>query len=55
MKYTGQRFQMRTWKAFIRTDKAVLPNNAGERCFEEENMEAFCTRLKSFEISCVHE
>lgn len=44
-----------TWKSFIRTDKVVLPNNAGELYFEEENMDAFCTHLKSFEINYVHE
>lgn len=44
-----------TWKSFIRTDKVVLPNNAGELYFEEGNMDAFCTHLKSFEISYVHE
>ncbi len=44
-----------TWKSFVRTDKVVLPNNAGELYFEEENMDAFCTHLKSFEINYVHE
>ena len=28
-----------TWTSFIRTDKVVLPNNAGELYFEEEDME----------------
>ena len=31
-----------TWKSFIRTDKVVLPNNAGELYFEEEDLDAFC-------------
>ena len=45
---------MDTWKAFIRTDKVVLPNNAGELYFEEENMDAFCEHLKQFDIRYVH-
>lgn len=44
-----------TWKSFIRTDKIVLPNNAGELYFEEDDMDAFCNHLKSFTISYVHE
>ena len=44
-----------TWKSFIRTDKVVLPNNAGELYFEEDDMDAFCNHLKSFNISYVHE
>ena len=44
-----------TWKTFIRTDKVVLPNNAGELYFEEEDIDAFCTHLKAFDISYVHE
>ena len=44
-----------TWKTFIRTDKVVLPNNAGELYFEEEDIDAFCAHLKTFEISYVHE
>lgn len=44
-----------TWKTFIRTDKVVLPNNAGELYFEEEDIDAFCARLKTFNISYVHE
>ena len=43
-----------TWTPFIRTDKVVLPNNAGELYFEEENIDAFCDHLKSFDISYVH-
>ena len=31
-----------TWKAFIRTDSVVLPNNAGELYFEDGDMDAFC-------------
>ena len=44
-----------TWKSFIRTDKVVLPNNAGELYFEEDDMDTFCNHLKSFNISYVHE
>lgn len=44
-----------TWKSFIRTDKVVLPNNAGELYFEEDDMDAFYNHLKSFAISYVHE
>ena len=43
-----------TWKSFIRTDKVVLPNNAGELYFEEEDMDAFCEHLKRFDICYVH-
>ena len=45
---------MDTWKAFIRTDNVTLPNNAGELYFEEEDMDAFCERLKQFELCYVH-
>ena len=45
---------MDTWKTFIRTDKVVLPNNAGELYFEEEDMDAFCAHLKKFDICYVH-
>ena len=44
-----------TWKTFIRTDKVVLPNNAGELYFEEEDVDAFSAHLKTFDISYVHE
>ena len=44
-----------TWKAFIGTDHVLLPNNAGELYFEEDDMDAFCNHLKSFEICYVHE
>ena len=44
-----------TWKSFIRTDKVILPNNAGELYFEEDDMDAFCNHLKSFDICYVHE
>lgn len=37
---------MDTWKSFIRTDKVILPNNAGELYFEEDNIDAFCNHLK---------
>ena len=43
-----------TWKSFIRTDKVVLPNNAGELYFEEEDLDAFCEHLKQFDICYVH-
>ena len=43
-----------TWKTFIRTDKAVLPNNAGELYFEEADMDAFCDHLNKFDICYVH-
>ena len=43
-----------TWTSFIRTDKVVLPNNAGELYFEEEDMDAFCKHLQSFDICYVH-
>lgn len=43
-----------TWSSFIRTDKVVLPNNAGELYFEEEDMDAFCEHLKRFDICYVH-
>ena len=43
-----------TWKTFIRTDRVVLPNNAGELYFEEEDIEGFCDRLASLDVRCVH-
>jgi len=43
-----------TWTSFIRTDKVVLPNNAGELYFEDEDMDAFCEHLKQFDICYVH-
>ena len=33
----------------------TLPNNAGELYFEEDDMDAFCNHLKSFDICYVHE
>ena len=39
-----------TWKSFIRTDKVILPNNAGELYFEDEDLDAFCDHLKRFDI-----
>ena len=45
---------MDTWKSFIRTDKVVLPNNAGELYFEEEDLDAFLENLKQFDICYVH-
>ena len=44
-----------TWKSFIRTDNVILPNNAGELYFEEDDMNAFCNRLKSFDVCYVHD
>ncbi len=44
-----------TWKSFIRIDDIILPNNAGELYFEEENMDAFGNHLKTFEINYVHD
>lgn len=43
-----------TWKSFVRTDNVVLPNNAWELYFEEDDIDAFCNHLKTFEISYVH-
>ena len=43
-----------TWTSFIRTDKVVLPNNAGELYFEDEDLDAFCDHLKQFDIRYVH-
>lgn len=43
-----------TWKSFIKTDNVVLPNDAGELYFEEDDIEAFCNHLDTFEISYVH-
>ena len=43
-----------TWKTFIRTDKVILPNNAGELYFEDEDLDAFCDYLKQFDICYVH-
>ena len=45
---------MDTWKSFIRTDKVLLPNNAGELFFEEEDLDAFLENLKQFDICYVH-
>ena len=45
---------MNTWKTFIRSDNLVLPNNAGELYFEEEDMDTFCDHLKKFDICYVH-
>ena len=45
---------MDTWKSFIRTDKFVLPNNAGELYFEEEDLDAFLENLEQFDICYVH-
>ena len=45
---------MDTWKSFIRTDKVLLLNNAGELYFEEEDLDAFLENLKQFDICYVH-
>ena len=44
-----------TWKSFIRMHNVTLPNNAGELYFEEDDMDAFCNHLRSFDICYVHE
>ena len=44
-----------TWKSFIRMYNVTLPNNAGELYFKEDDMDAFCNHLKSFDICYVHE
>ena len=44
-----------TWKSFIRMYNVTLPNNAGELYFEEDDMDAFCNHLKSFDICYVDE
>lgn len=44
-----------TWKSFIRMYNVTLPNKAGELYFEEDDMDAFCNHLKSFDICYVHE
>ncbi|MBR5429557.1 MAG: VOC family protein [Firmicutes bacterium] len=44
-----------TWASFIRTDRIVLPHNAGELYFEEENIEEFCERLRNCGVRYVHE
>lgn len=46
---------LETWRQFIRTDDVVFQNNAGELYFEEDNLDAFCEHLKSFNICYVHE
>ena len=46
---------LETWRQFIRTDDVVFKNNAGELYFEEDNLDAFCEHLKSFNICYVHE
>ena len=43
-----------TWKSFIRTDRVVLPNHAGELYFEADDIDGFCKHLGSFEIRFVH-
>ena len=44
-----------SWKSFIRTDEVILPNNAVELYFEEEDFDEFLKHLKSFDIEYVHE
>ena len=44
-----------TWKTFIRTDRVLLPNNAGELYFEEADMDAFCALLAACAPRYVHE
>ena len=45
---------LETWRQFIRTDDVVFQNNAGELYFEEDNLDAFCEHLKSFNICYVN-
>jgi len=45
---------MDTWTSFIGRE-LTLPNHAGELYFEEEDMDAFCGHLQSFDIRYVHE
>lgn len=44
-----------TWKSLIRMDRIILPSNAGELYFEEDDMDSFCNHLKTFDICYVHE
>ena len=44
-----------TWKSFLRTDRVVLPNHAGELYFEEDDVDAFCARLLALGVPTVHE
>lgn len=46
---------LETWRQFIRTEDVVFQNNAGELYFEEDNLDAFCEHLKSFNICYIHE
>ncbi len=46
---------MGTRKTFVRTGNIILPNNAVELYFEEDNMNEFCRHLETFEIYYVHE
>ncbi len=43
-----------TWTSFIRRANVILPNNAGELYFEDEDMDAFCEHLKQFDLCYVH-
>ena len=43
-----------TWQSFIRSDKVLIPNNAGELYFEAEDIDAFCDHLKQFDVRYVH-
>lgn len=45
-----------TWKNFIHRQEReiIFGNNAGELYFEEDDMDAFVEKLKSFDIEYVH-
>ena len=43
-----------TWKTFVQTDRVILPNDAGELYFEEEDIEGFCSRLTTLDVHYVH-
>jgi len=44
-----------SWKSFIYSDDVILHSNAGELYFEEEDINAFCKHLDSFDICYIHE
>lgn len=43
-----------TWKSFLGTEQVVLRGNAGELYFEEDDLDAFCDHLRSFDVRYVH-
>lgn len=46
---------LETWKEFIQKDDIAFGNNACELYFEEDDIEDFAVKLKSFDIEYVHE